>query len=201
LISIFGSGLATGTGAAASLPLPNVLSGATVTLNGTVLPLSYASPTQINALVPLDAPLNATLRVTTAGGFSEVPITISDTAPAIFAGGILHLDNSPVSPGSPARPGENLVIYMTGLGQVDGGLINGQASPASPLLRVLAPISVQLGDVSVAPAFAGLTPGSVGLYQVNVVVPQDLAPKVYPLRVSAKGNLSNTMSLQVQPRN
>jgi len=90
---------------------------------------------------------------------------------------------------------------MTGLGQVDGGLINGQASPASPLLRVLAPISVQLGDVSVAPAFAGLTPGSVGLYQVNVVVPQDLAPKVYPLRVSAKGNLSNTMSLQVQPRN
>ncbi len=201
LVSIFGSGLAADTSAAASLPLPNVLSGTTVTLNGTVLPLTYASSTQINALLPLDAQANGTLRVATASGFAEVPVAISDTAPAIFPGGILHLDNTPVSSASPARPGEVLVIYMTGLGQVDGGLINGQATPASPLLRVLAPVAVQMGDLSVAPAFAGLTPGSVGLYQVNVVVPQDLPPKVYPLRVSAKGNLSNTLNFQVQPRN
>ena len=77
----------------------------------------------------------------------------------------------------------------------------GLPSPASPLLRVLAPVDVEIGDVSVTPEFAGLTPGLAGVYQVNLVVPLTLATRVYPLRVSAKGNFSNTLNIQVQGRN
>ena len=138
----------------------------------------------------------------TPGGFAETQVNVTDTAPAIFASAITHKDGSLVSTASPASPGEPLIIYMTGLGQVDGKIGSGQAAPASPLLRALAPVVVQIGDtMQVAPDFAGLTPGFVGVYQVNVVVPQNLQPKVYPVRVSVKGVFSNSQNVPVQNRN
>lgn len=200
LVSIFGQGLAAGASQATALPLPTDLSGSTVTLNGTFLPLFYASPTQINAQLPIGAQGTATLRVATASGSAETSVTISETAPAIFPSGVLRMDGTPVSTGPPVKPGDALVVYMTGLGAVDGAIPTGGLAPASPLLRVFAPIEVQLGEISVNPLFAGLTPGFVGLYQVNVVVPPNVASRVYPLRVSARGNLSNSMSVPVQSR-
>jgi uncharacterized protein (TIGR03437 family) len=90
---------------------------------------------------------------------------------------------------------------MTGLGQVDGAIAAGQAAPVSPLLRVLAPVEVQIGATTpITPDFAGLTPGFVGLYQVNVRIPLDLPPMAYLLRVSEKGIASNSQIIQVQSR-
>ena len=197
LISIFGQGLAATTTAASAIPLPTVLGGAAVSLNGNPLSLIYASPGQINAQLPLNVQGPATLRVATTAGYAEVPVTISDTAPAIFTGGILHANYSPVSPASPARPGETLIVYMTGLGAVDGAIQAGDAAPASPLINVTAPILVNIGGSTLAPSFAGLAPGFAGLYQVNVAVP-DLPPQTYPLRVTARGNPSNSMNILVQ---
>ena len=55
-ISIFGTGLASTTASATSLPLPGQagLGGVQVTVNGVYAPLSYVSPTQINLLVPYE---------------------------------------------------------------------------------------------------------------------------------------------------
>jgi uncharacterized protein (TIGR03437 family) len=89
---------------------------------------------------------------------------------------------------------------LTGLGAVDGEIGTGQPAPFSPLLRVTAPIEVQLGDIALTPFFAGLTPGLVGVYQVNVMVPPDLLSKVYGLRVLERGDLSNAVSVPVQGR-
>jgi uncharacterized protein (TIGR03437 family) len=202
LVSIFGQGLASGTDPAPGFPLPTSLDGATVTLNGTPLALTYASPGQINAALPLDALGPATLRVTTPAGFAEVQINITGVAPAIFPSAITHADGSLVSATSPVTPGETLVIYMTGLGQVNGKLGAGQAAPPSPLLRVLAPVQVQIGATTpITPSFAGLTPGFVGVYQVNVAVPRDLPAMVYPLSVSENGISSNSQNIQVQSLN
>ena len=55
LISIYGSNLATGAAAAAQVPLPNMLSGVTVLINGILAPLLYVGPSQINAQVPFEA--------------------------------------------------------------------------------------------------------------------------------------------------
>ncbi|MCX6632897.1 MAG: hypothetical protein NTW28_35310, partial [Candidatus Solibacter sp.] len=87
-----------------------------------------------------------------------------------------------------------------GLGQVDGILATGQATPNSPLLRALAPVQVQVGDVSVSANFAGLTPLQVGLYQVNFVVPPNLPAGAYSLRVMARGKPSNLVNIQLQGR-
>jgi uncharacterized protein (TIGR03437 family) len=202
LVSIFGQGLASGTNQASGFPLPTSLGGATVTLNGTALALTFASPGQINAVLPLDALGPATVRVTTPAGFAETGINIAAVAPAIFPSAITHANGTVVSAAAPVSPGETLVIYMTGLGQVNGKIGAGQAAPVSPLLSVLAPVQVEIGATTpITPSFAGLTPGFVGVYQVNVAIPPDLPATVYPLSVSVNGIASNSQNIQVQGRN
>ncbi|HXA48890.1 MAG TPA: metallophosphoesterase, partial [Candidatus Acidoferrum sp.] len=191
LVSIFGKGLATQTFSAQSYPLPTVVGGASVMLNGTPLPLIYVSPGQINAQLPLDVRGSATLVASTLAGTSQASVTISDTAPAVFPFGVLHADGRAVSTTAPAAPGETLVIYMTGLGQVNGSIAAGQPAPASPLLSVTSDVQVMFGPAGpLKPSFAGLTPGFVGVYQVNVTVPSNLATNTYPVRVLTTGNAS-----------
>jgi uncharacterized protein (TIGR03437 family) len=198
LISIFGAGLAAGMGQALGPSLPLTLAGTAVAVNGEDAPLLYAISGQVNAQMPFGVRGPATLRLTTATGFVETAVTVSDTAPAIFPAGVWHGTGAPVTSGSPVRPGEAIVIYVTGLGDVDGGIATGQGAPLSPLTSVLAPVRVEIGDRSLTPFFAGLTPGFVGVYQVNVMVPADLPPQAYPLRISARGNQSNTLNVLVQ---
>jgi uncharacterized protein (TIGR03437 family) len=205
LFSIFGRYLAADEGQAQSLPLPTQFPGMGVTLNGYPLPLLYVSSTQINAQLPFDVKGAATLRVTTSNGFSEIPINIADVAPAIFVAytdqgqfpAVLHADGTLVSPAAPAKTGEVVLIFVTGLGQVNGQINCGQAAPASPPLTVTAQVQVEIGSGSrLSPEFAGLAPGFVGLYQVNVQVPQ-LAGGPHTLRIIAAGSSSNAVSLAV----
>jgi uncharacterized protein (TIGR03437 family) len=196
LISIFGTGLAAETSQSPG-PFPLSLSGTTVTVNGEPLPLLYVSSGQVNAQMPFDVRGAAVLRLTTSTGFIETAIKVLEAAPAIFPEGIRHATGASVTSALPARAGEAVVVYLTGLGQVTGGVMTGQAAPLS-LTPVLATVEAKIGDRSVAPFFAGLTPGFVGVYQVNVIVPADLPPGVYPFRILAGGNLSNALVLQVQ---
>ncbi len=198
LVSIFGQNFAAGTLQASTLPLPNDMLGATVSFNDTPIPLTYISPTQINAQLPVEARGTGMLRVSTTSGVTQTTITLLDAAPGIFATGLLHQNYSPIDSRSPARPGETLLVYGTGLGIVDGAIATGQAAPTSPLLAVHSPVEVLVDSLAVTPVFAGLAPGFVGLYQINVVLPQDLTSKVYSLRLGTNGHLSNPVSFPVQ---
>ena len=83
-----------------------------------------------------------------------------------------------------------LVIFCTGLG-VTG--TQGQLHPAST------PVTVLLSGSELKPAFAGLTPGFIGLYQVNVQVPLSTAPGLdLPLSLRQGAVTSNTVSVSVQ---
>lgn len=202
LFSIFGRYMAADEAQAQSLPLPTQFPGMSVTLNGRALPLLYVSSTQINAQLPFDVRGAATLRVTTPNGFSEIPINVADVAPAIFVAytdqgqipAVLHANWTLVSPAAPARSGEVVSIYLTGLGQVNGEITCGQAAPA---LTVTAQVQAEIGDGSrLTPSYAGLAPGFAGLYQVNVQVPP-LAGGNYTLRIIAAGSSSNAVTLAV----
>jgi uncharacterized protein (TIGR03437 family) len=61
------------------------------------------------------------------------------------------------------------------------------------------PVSVILNGTSVAASFAGLSPGSVGLFQVNARIP-DGAPagNAVTLAVSVGGAISNTVTIAIQ---
>jgi hypothetical protein len=162
LVSIFGTGLTSGSSlAASSLPLPVKLAGTTVTINGAPIPLLYVSPNQINAQIPFElAP--GTAQVSVAGSSPE-PVRIQPTAPGIFA--IL---------GQPL-PGASISIFCTGLGAVRPTVPSGAAAPADPLSRTVVEPVVTVNGAPATVRFSGLAPGFAGLYQVDALVSRGVA--------------------------
>ncbi|OFV98388.1 MAG: hypothetical protein A3H28_02515 [Acidobacteria bacterium RIFCSPLOWO2_02_FULL_61_28] len=195
LISIFGRNLATEDQQAAGTPLPRELSGVSVTANGELLPLLFVSPTQINAQLPFVLRDGAALRVRTANGVFDTPVIVSESAPGIFA--VAHQNGELVSGASPSRPGEYLTAYGTGLGAVTGPIAAGEPAPFAPLLTARLPVEVEWGTARLRPSFAGLTPGRVGLYQVNFQVPAQLPSGQQPLRLRVGDSTSQPVPVPV----
>jgi uncharacterized protein (TIGR03437 family) len=62
-------------------------------------------------------------------------------------------------------------IFASGLGPVNINLPSGHPAPSHPLAKLKAPVDVLIGGVKASVQFAGLAPGFVGIYQVDVKVP------------------------------
>jgi uncharacterized protein (TIGR03437 family) len=114
---------------------------------------------------------------------------------------ITHADGTPVGPFSGpnpvlAKPGETLILYAWGLGITQPAVPPGNVSPNPPAVavhRFTIILDYDCGVVqTVTPAFVGLTPGQVGLYQVNFKVPQPITCTMFPNpdRVGSGGNLT-----------
>jgi uncharacterized protein (TIGR03437 family) len=205
LISIFGTGLAAGEESAKLMPLPLTLQGAKVLVNGQAAPLLYVSPTQINAQAPYETPDGpAMLEVRSAGKSSGmVSFTVSPAAPGVlYVADTNHAiaqnysDWSLNQPSQPAKPGDWVVVYLTGLGATNEKLETGAPAPADRVLRPLAPATVTLGGQSVANLAIGLVPGFVGLGQLNLQIP-DVAAGEQPLEVRLGGVSANRTLLSV----
>jgi uncharacterized protein (TIGR03437 family) len=165
--------------------------GVQVLLNGAALPLLYASDTQINFYVPQSAAQgSATLTVVTPSGAKAVAtVNVAPVQPGIFSGGVLHAGTGVSALANPVHAGDYIEIYCTGLGstQTLGSL---QTTTRTPI--------VFIGATPVQPVYSGLSPGSVGLYQVNVQVPAGLAPGLQPLLMSVDLAHSNQVDIAVQ---
>ena len=189
ILSIFGIGLADQTLAASSLPLPTELAGVRVLVGGIAAPLlavaadAGSGSDQINFQLPVEAAAwtYADVVVVNNGVISDPEgIAILPGVPAVFtlnqqgigAAAALHADFTLVSSAGPARAGETILIYATGLGAVRPPAITGQAPGA--LSNVAGNVEVRIGSRAAVVSFAGLAPGFVGLYQLNVVVPAGL---------------------------
>jgi uncharacterized protein (TIGR03437 family) len=182
VFSIFGTGLATKEWEDTAVPLSTTALTTTVTVNGELAPLFYAAPTQINAQMPEDIkPGVATVIVKNGSATSNaVAVTIPATGtPGISMWGndravVVNQDgtlNVPTT--SPAKVGDTVVVYFTGGGPVTaaGPLATGSPSPAG-LSWITGTYSVTVGGVAATVNYIGLTPGSIGLYQANFVVPK-----------------------------
>ncbi len=105
-----------------------------------------------------------------AASFQPVP-----AAPAFLA--VMHADFTPLNTYSNfASPGENLVVYMTGLGSVSPSVATGQTAPPEPLSYTQFPLDCiwdprDRGGHAAVIQFSGLAPGTVGVYQVNLLAP------------------------------
>jgi uncharacterized protein (TIGR03437 family) len=200
ILSLFGSALAYGT---ASMPqnvtaLPLELASVEVYINNYKQPLLYVSPTQINLLVQSNlSPGNATLYVVRQGIYGpQVPVTLIPSAPQLFATSdgfaiAQHADYSLITTNAPANPGEIVVLYATGLGATDPPPDPNGVIPLFPGL-VTTPVQVLLNGTALDPGlikYAGLTPGSAGVYQVNVQLPNQLGANPQ-IQLSAGGQTS-----------
>src|ERR1019366_4749524 len=205
IVQIDGAALSSQAVAATSLPLPTIVNGMKVLIGGIQSPLFYVSPGQVNAQIPFELQAGQQYQViVSANGAltTPQPIQLNAGTPAVlqFTSGLLvaqHQDASLVSTTSPAVPGEYLTLYMSGLGDTDIPVPSGQASPTSPLANVLDVPTLTINGTQVPLLFAGLTPGLVGLYQINIQVPVGLPNGTYNVEVSQDGVPSNTTLLPV----
>ena len=105
---------------------------------------------------------------------------------------------------SPARPGDVIVIYATGLGPVNIPVPTGEATPDSPLAHTLERPNVNYSTspfgLSERAEFSGLSPRFVGLYQVNVPIPETAATnRRTPITIGFNdGTRSNTVHIAVE---
>jgi len=228
LFSIFGSSLSSQTAQASTVPLSSSpLGGVTVQfVNGSTTinaPMLYVQPdgatagsSQINAQVPwgLVTPgTTATVNVVVShDGVSSAPtpVTIGTFTPGIFASGTqavaTNLDGTLVWPANsvaglttrPAKPGDTIIVYATGLGAVTPTVDDGAPGGPTTLHSVVTVPVVLVGGLSAQVAFAGLSPQFVGVNQLNIVIPNVAAGSAVPIQIQVGGiTTPNTTTIAI----
>jgi uncharacterized protein (TIGR03437 family) len=188
--------------------LPTNLAGVCVQTGSQLAFLTYVSPGQINFQVP-DLPVGASVNVqviTGCGGpnpvmsnATAVPVLAAtpeflywvkngsgqnpviavnaETGAYVGASGLI-----PTLTFVPASAGDVLTIYGISFGATNPAVVPG-AAPAGVAQSVSTPV-VMLGSTPLDPSYvlyAGASPGTAGLYQLNIIVPPGLASGNYPL--------------------
>lgn len=183
LVTIFGEALSPVNLATQQMPLPSALGGSCLTVNGVPMPVLFVSERQINAQLPYNVDGHVTLVLRTPGGVSDnYNLTLQPAAPSVFRSGVAGplvglpaivraANNMLVTPANPVRAGDEIVIYLTGMGRTSPAIEAGTPAPAQPLAEAIIPPEVSLGGVGLPVRYAGLTPGLAGVYQINAHVP------------------------------
>jgi uncharacterized protein (TIGR03437 family) len=203
IASLFGTGLASGTTSAGTFPLNTTMSGTSVSVAGTLAPLLYVSPTQINFQVPSATTAGDVNVVVNGPGGASVAfsMTVTAEAPAIYQYGTgqavaQNIDGSLNSDSSPAAAGSVITVYLTGQGAVSNPVTDGTAAPDSPLSSATATTTATIGPSPATVQFIGLTPGFAGLAQANIQVPS-MPTGDYPLVITAGGLVSASAVISV----
>ncbi len=207
IMSLFGLGLGSNWASAAG-SVPTTLANTKITVSGVTgsVPLFYASPTQVNFQMPYEASGNITLTLIREDNqTTAVTIPVGAAQPGLFSmnssgagpAAAQRADTSTLTSANPAKRGEVVVLYATGLGKLNANVATGQA--ASQAAVASNAVTVTIGGRTVTPDYAGITPGFVGLYQVNFHIPADLATTGdVPVTIASAGVVSNTVTIAIQ---
>jgi len=211
-ISLGGTNLSNGSAGAAVIPLGTTLAGASVFMANYMLPMDFASTGLINAVSPEEINVNTSHQIVVMRGNTlsvPIPVDIGPADPGIFIcattgdstlGCIVNVANYALAqPAAPVSAGNTLAIFCTGLGAVDQTVADGAGAPSSPPANTLLSPTVTIGGVPAPLIFSGLTPGAVGLYQINVTVPAGVTPgSQVPVIVTIGGQISPALTIAVQ---
>jgi uncharacterized protein (TIGR03437 family) len=208
IVALFGEQLSfDGFSGASSVPLPTQLGGATVLVNGRAAPLYSVSQSpsydQIDLQIPLETAVGTAQVQVQRDGLTgnTVSVQVVARAPRILV--ITRPDGSVPDGVHPAQAGDTLIIWAIGLGATNPSVGTNAPAPGSePLARLTVTPTVEFGSgifgtIEVTPAYAGLSPGSVGLYQVNATVPAGLPSGQVNVTLIFPDSLSNIVPVAV----
>jgi uncharacterized protein (TIGR03437 family) len=176
---------------ASTASLPRLLADTEVLFNDQPAPLFFVSPNQINYQIPWSASPGTFADVTvvkksTGQVMASSFVRIDPVSPGFFTAtangrgqiSALNQDNTVNSINNPVARGQVIQLYGTGIGAVSNTPADGEPSPSSPLAEGQKPDVVINGRIVPGSdvLFSGLAPGFVGLWQLNVRIPDFVPP-------------------------
>lgn len=188
VLSVFGSALSPVIQGASSVPLPLSISGVEALVNGTVAPLYYVSPGQLNVQIPYETTVGSTavLSINNNGQVTTQSFQVTAAAPGIFTN-----SSGALVPTASAAAGQEIALFITGAGAVQPA-ISDAAAPASSTAVADLPKPEQAATVTIGGAtadidFIGIPIGLVGVTQINVTIPNGVPAGVQPVVVTVGG--------------
>jgi uncharacterized protein (TIGR03437 family) len=201
LATVWGSQLAPAIQQSGSLPLPLAMQGVSATVNGLPAPLLYVSPGQMNIQIPYQTGAGtAVLGVNNNGQIASYSFQVAPSGPGIFPNAFIGPAGTAVT--STPRGGI-LTLFITGDGDASPPVTTGVPPPANtPVANLPAPrlpVTVTVGGVPAATPFPfiGIPTWSVGVTQINFVVPQTAPLGPQPVVVTVGGVASAPATLTV----
>ncbi|MDE3198448.1 MAG: hypothetical protein KGN84_19015 [Acidobacteriota bacterium] len=149
------------------------LQGASVTFNGLPATVVFSNASQINLIVPsaLAGQQNASVIATVNGMMSNsFIVALALNSPGVFNPGIVNSDGSINSSAHPAKRGDYVSVYLTGLAIIGG--------------NTTGTVTMNFGTLMNQPVlYAGSQPTYPALDQVNVTVPSSLPATPNPVQI------------------
>jgi uncharacterized protein (TIGR03437 family) len=154
--------------------VPSQLGGLQVFFDSLPAPILYAGPNQIDVVVPFAAPTSGTTSISVVHDGNSLGTVVQDAAPSnphlftVDGSGYgvvgLYSDGTPNSAARPAKNGDILTYYATGVGVMTPAVPDGTI-PAVPFATPAAQMGM---SYSTACDYIGDAPGQVeGVVQLN----------------------------------
>jgi len=209
-----GTSAVVGSASLAKGSVSTEMDGVCVLVDSTAAPILALTPTQVNFQTPQGLTTGTvSVRVVTGCGTpAEVrsapqSVTLQSASPEFFY--FLHstAGQSPIAavddstgaylgtPGllssgtfAPAKPGDLITLYATGLGLTNPNIAAGELPAAAS--SITGAMQVTIGPTVLDPAsvlYAGVTPGAAGLYQINIQLPASIPGGNQPVTVAVNG--------------
>ena len=207
LVTIYGTGLATGLqGVVEPFIAPQFqVAGVSVQFGNAYAPILYVANLNgvesVSAQVPCEVAASTTVPPATVPMVVTVdnvalpafPVAVTPYSPGIFQfvdtdgktrAVLVRQDGSFITLANPARPGDTLRMFVTGLGQTTPPLFTNEFDPLAPDangdlipqdLPVSASVIVGVSNGGVLVLSAKYAYGMVGVYEVEFQVPQNIA--------------------------
>jgi uncharacterized protein (TIGR03437 family) len=208
MFAVFGSNIGPSTlQQVSSFPLPQALGGTSiqVTVGGTTVNayMIYTSASQVAAIMPSNTPTGSGMLTLTYNSqkASVVAVQVTGGSFGIFTqnsqgtgpGSIADSNNNVFGLTSAALPGDEAVIWGTGLGPVSGNEAGGALPGDMPNL----PVHVLVGGIDAQIVYRGRSGCCSGIDQIFFTVPSGVSGCYVPVAVQIGNTISNfpTMSI------
>jgi len=208
VITLFGTGIAETVSVDPTFPL--TLNGLQVRINGILAPVYKTSAGEVSVVVPYNVTDGgqkvAAIQVFRNGVASNlITAYLNIDTPALFTfsenglgdAASRHPDFSLITPQNPARPGEIVLLFASGLGPTSPPVIAGTPAPSDVFSVTTSQIHVQIDGREAEIFYHGLAPTLGGLYQLNVRIPPETLPGEVFVQIVEPSTTTNQATLPI----